>query len=47
MPCIVVDGGRPYVVVGGYDHRLRRLDAQTREGGYRYDDIIKSSPSCS
>jgi len=47
MPNIVVDGGRPYVLVGGYDHRLRRLDAETGAvvWEYRYDDIIKSSPS--
>ncbi len=32
MPNIVVDGGKPYVVVGGYDHRLRRLDAVDRRG---------------
>ena len=47
MPSIVVDGGRPYVLVGGYDHRLRRIDAETGEvvWEYKYDDIIKSSPS--
>ena len=47
MPNIVVDGGKPYVLVGGYDHRLRRLDAQTGAvvWEYKYDDIIKSSPS--
>jgi outer membrane protein assembly factor BamB len=47
MPAIVVDKGRTYVIVGGYDHRLRRLDAETGEvvWQYKYDDIIKSSPS--
>jgi len=47
MPSIVVEGGRPFVLVGGYDHRLRRLDALTGEvvWEYKYDDIIKSSPS--
>jgi outer membrane protein assembly factor BamB len=47
MPNIVVDKGRAYVVVGGYDHRLRRIDALTGKvvWAYKYDDIIKSSPS--
>jgi outer membrane protein assembly factor BamB len=47
MPNIVVDGGRTYVIVGGYDHRLRRIDASTGHvlWTYEYDDIIKSSPS--
>ena len=47
MPNIVVEGGKSYVLVGGYDHRLRRLDAVTGAvvWEYEYDDIIKSSPS--
>jgi len=47
MPNIVVDKGRTYVLVGGYDHRLRRIDAETGEvvWAYKFDDIIKSSPS--
>jgi outer membrane protein assembly factor BamB len=47
MPGVVVDGGKTYLVVGGYDHRLRRIDAETGKvvWTYRYDDIIKSSPS--
>jgi len=42
-----VDGGRPYVIASGYDYRLRRIDARTGEvvWAYRFDDIIKSSPS--
>jgi outer membrane protein assembly factor BamB len=47
MPNVVVDKGKTYIVVGGYDHRLRRLDAVTGDvvWEYKYDDIIKSSPS--
>jgi outer membrane protein assembly factor BamB len=44
---VVVDGGRPYVIASGYDHRLRRIDARSGRvvWAYRFDDIIKSSPS--
>ena len=47
MPNIVVDGGRTYVIASGYDHRLRKIDAATGKvvWTYRFDDIIKSSPS--
>ena len=47
QPNIVVDGGRPYVLVGGYDYRLRRIDALTGKvvWSYKFDDIIKSSPA--
>jgi outer membrane protein assembly factor BamB len=47
MPNIVVDKGRTYVLASGYDHRLRRIDAETGEvvWAYKFDDIIKSSPS--
>jgi outer membrane protein assembly factor BamB len=47
QPNVVVDGGKPYVIASGYDYRLRRIDATTGEvvWEYRFDDIIKSSPS--
>jgi outer membrane protein assembly factor BamB len=47
QPGIVVDGGRPYVIASAYDHRLRRIDAVTGKvvWSYKFDDIIKSSPS--
>ena len=44
---VVVDGGKPYVIASGYDYRLRRIDATTGKvvWAYKFDDIIKSSPS--
>ncbi|MFA4965480.1 MAG: PQQ-binding-like beta-propeller repeat protein [Thermoleophilia bacterium] len=47
QPSLVVDGGRPYVIAGGYDYNLRRIDALTGEVVWKYafDDIIKSSPA--
>ncbi len=47
QPAVVVDGGRTWVIASGYDHRLRKIDADTGEvaWAYRFDDIIKSSPS--
>ncbi len=47
MPNVVVDGGKTYIVVGAYDHSLRRIDAETGKvvWTYKFDDIIKSSPS--
>jgi outer membrane protein assembly factor BamB len=44
---IVVDGGKASVLVGGYDYRLRKIDAATGKvlWAYRFDDIIKSSPA--
>ncbi len=47
MPGVVVDGGRTYVLASGYDHRLRKIDAATGTvvWSYKFDDIIKSSPS--
>ena len=47
QPSLVVDAGRPYVIVSGYDYNLRRIDAVTGEvvWKYQFDDIVKSSPS--
>jgi outer membrane protein assembly factor BamB len=44
---VVVDGGRTYILASGYDHRLRKIDAATGKvvWTYKFDDIIKSSPS--
>ncbi len=46
-PALVRDGGRLYLLIGGYDHDLRKVDAETGEVVWRYDfgDVIKSSPS--
>lgn len=47
QPALVVDHGHPYLIVSGYDHRLRRVDALSGSvvWAYRFDDIIKSSAS--
>jgi outer membrane protein assembly factor BamB len=44
---IVVDGGKTYVVASGYDYNLRKIDAASGKvvWAYKFDDIIKSSPS--
>lgn len=45
--CLVVrDSGRDYLLIGGYDHGLRRIDAETGEVLWRYafDDVIKGTP---
>jgi outer membrane protein assembly factor BamB len=47
MPNIVRDGGRLYVLIGGYDHKLHKIDATNGHVVWAYDfgDAIKSSPS--
>lgn len=47
QPTVVVDDGRTYIVASSYSYKLRRIDADTGKvvWSYRYDDIIKSSPS--
>ena len=47
QPSIVVDGGKPYVIASSYSYKLRRIDATTGKvvWAYKFDDIIKSSPS--
>ena len=47
QPSIVVDGGKPYVIASSYSYNLRRIDATTGKvvWAYKFDDIIKSSPS--
>ena len=46
-PALVRDGGKLYIVVGGYDHTLHKIDAATGKTVWKYpfDDVIKSSPS--
>lgn len=44
--CTVVrDGGRDYLLIGGYDHNLHKIDARTGKvvWQYRFDDVIKST----
>jgi outer membrane protein assembly factor BamB len=47
MPALVQDGGKLSVLIGGYDHKLHRIDAATGKILWAYDfgDVIKSSPS--
>ena len=47
QPSVVVDGGRAYIIASSYAYKLRKIDAETGEvlWAYRYDDIIKGSPS--
>ncbi len=44
--CTVVEQvGRTWLLVGGYDHNLRKIDARTgkTEWKYRFDDVIKAT----
>ncbi|MDZ4180310.1 MAG: PQQ-binding-like beta-propeller repeat protein [Coriobacteriia bacterium] len=45
QPTLVREGGRDYLLIGGYDHHLRRIDAQTGEEvwRYRFPDVIKGT----
>lgn len=45
QPALVRDGGKNYLVVGGFDHGLRKIDAATGKSLWRYafDDVIKGS----
>jgi outer membrane protein assembly factor BamB len=46
-PALVQDGGKLFLLMGGYDHKLHRIDAATGRILWAYDfgDVIKSSPS--
>lgn len=45
QPTLVRDQGRLYVIVGGFDHGLRKIDASTGKTVWRYEfpDVIKGS----
>jgi outer membrane protein assembly factor BamB len=47
QPALVRDGGKNYLLVGGFDHNLVKLDAETGEElwAYTFDDVIKGSPT--
>ncbi|MGL5080054.1 MAG: hypothetical protein ACRC8A_01070 [Microcoleaceae cyanobacterium] len=47
QPTITRDQGRIYLVVGAYDHHLRKIDFETNEEIWRYKfgDVIKGSSS--
>ena len=46
-PALVQDAGKLYLLIGGYDHKLHKIDAATGRILWAYDfgDVIKSSPS--
>lgn len=45
QPTLVQDGGRLFLLIGGYDHGLRKIDASTGETVWKYafDDVIKGT----
>ncbi|NMG58316.1 hypothetical protein E1H12_07200 [Geitlerinema sp. P-1104] len=45
QPTLVRDRGRLYLVIGAYDHQLRKIDLETQEEvwTYRFDDILKGT----
>ena len=47
QPALVEDGGRLWLLIGGYDHKIHRIDAETGKIVWASDvgDVIKSSPS--
>lgn len=47
QPALVRDKGKLYLVIGGFDHNLVKIDAATGEElwSYRFDDVIKGSPT--
>lgn len=47
QPALVRENGKLYVIIGGFDHNLRKIDAQTGKTvwTYTYDDVIKGSPT--
>ena len=47
QPALVRDKGKLYLLVGGFDHNLVKIDAETGEElwSYEFDDVIKGSPT--
>jgi outer membrane protein assembly factor BamB len=45
QPTITRDQGKLYLIIGSYDHHLRKIDCETYEEVWRYkfDDVIKGS----
>jgi outer membrane protein assembly factor BamB len=45
QPTLLRELGRDYVIIGGFDHRLRKLDAETGAEiwSYAFDDVIKGA----
>lgn len=47
QPALVREKGKLYLLVGGFDHNLVKMDAETGKElwEYEYDDVIKGSPT--
>jgi outer membrane protein assembly factor BamB len=47
QPALVRDKGKLYLLVGGFDHNLVKIDAETGKElwSYTFDDVIKGSPT--
>jgi len=47
QPALVRENGKLYLLIGGFDHNLRKIDAQTGETlwTYEFPDVIKGSPT--
>jgi len=47
QPALVREGGKLYLLVGGFDHNLVKIDAETGKElwAYTFDDVIKGSPT--
>ncbi len=47
QPALVREGGKLYLLVGGFDHNLVKIDAGTGKEmwAYAFDDVIKGSPT--
>lgn len=47
QPSLVCDDGHAYLIIGGYDYALRKIDAETGKvvWKYHFDDVIKGSPT--
>ncbi|MDZ4654811.1 MAG: PQQ-binding-like beta-propeller repeat protein [Coriobacteriia bacterium] len=47
QPALVRENGTLYLLVGGFDHNLRKIDAETGETlwTYTFPDVIKGSPT--
>lgn len=45
QPTLVIENGVPYLLIGGYDHGLRRIDARSGTVVWRagFDDVIKGT----
>lgn len=45
QPTLVRENGKDYLLIGGYDHNLRKIDAATGETvwTYKYPDVVKGT----